>query len=81
MKREPLINRAVITAALALAVALGLVTTELADALVVVLAAAAPLVVAAWTREKVTPLIDPRDLDGVPLVRGVLGGAGPLGDG
>lgn len=66
--REPLLSRAAITAVVGLAVALGLVTTDVGDALIPVLVALAPVVAAVWTRKHVTPLADPQTNNGIPLV-------------
>ena len=79
MDRQPLATVA-IPAGLVLAL-LGLagisLTTEQADALVYILTAAAPVIsaVATWLigRGKVTPVADPRDADGTPLVRAPAG--------
>lgn len=70
--REPLLNRAVITAVVGLAVSLGLITTDVGDQVVVVLAALLPIVVGAWGRQVVTPLSDPKTSGGVPLVPAVV---------
>lgn len=70
--REPLLNRAVVTALVGLAVALGLITTDIGDQLVVVLVAVLPLVTGVWARRVVTPLSDPRNAGGVPLVPAVV---------
>jgi hypothetical protein len=74
MKREPLITTALITslvgAVLTLLVAFGVPLTEAQqDAINGLVIVAAPLVVALVGRRYVTPLSDPRDVDGEPLTR------------
>lgn len=66
--REPLLSRALVTAVVGLAVALGLITTDVGDNLVPVLVTVAPLVTAFWTRPLVTPVADPRNAKGTKLV-------------
>jgi hypothetical protein len=73
MKREPLATTGTVTAAvtavIALVVAFGVdLTTDQQTAILGVAAVIAPLVVALWTRRKVTPLADPRADSGTPLV-------------
>ncbi len=78
--REPLISRALITAVVGLAVALGLVTTDVGDNLVPVLVTLAPIITALWSRSSVTPIADPRDNDGTQLVPSVVGVVEDLAD-
>lgn len=73
--RQPVVTRAFVVAAISLIVAaLGqagvVVPKDVADQLTEVLAVLAPLAVAYWARRHVTPVADPRDVDGAPLVRG-----------
>ena len=74
MDREPLITAGAITGAvtavIALVVAFGVDVTEDQQAAILgVVAVIAPAVVALWSRRKVTPLADPKDTDGTPLMR------------
>lgn len=70
--REPLVIRgALVGAAVALLhvlIALGLVPTGLETSLVVAIDATGTAVLVVWTRGKVTPVADPRSVDGEPLV-------------
>lgn len=73
MERQPVVNRAFIVAAVALVVAaLGkagvVVPEDVAGNLIEVAAVLAPLAVAYWARRHVTPVKDPRNADGAPLV-------------
>ncbi len=77
LAREPLANRAGIVALVGLIVgALGLlgvhvtdaVSAHLVDLLDAVLLVVSPLVVAWWARKHVTPVTDPQDAAGRPLV-------------
>lgn len=78
--REPLLSRALITAVVGLAVALGLITTDVGDNLVPVLVTLAPIITALWARPVVTPVDDPRDNHGTPLVPSVVDAVRDLGD-
>lgn len=74
MERQPVVNRAFIVATVGLLVAaLGkagvVVPEDVAANLVEVAAVLAPIAVAYWARRHVTPVKDPRDADGEPLVR------------
>lgn len=71
-EREPLLSRALITAVVGLAVALGLITTDVGDNLVPVLVTLAPIITALWSRPVVTPVADPRDNNGTKLVPSVI---------
>lgn len=75
-RREPLLNRAAITAGVALVVSfLALVgvgvsdetRSDLVEVLVVLLPLVSTLVTAWWARRKVTPVADPRDDEGNTL--------------
>jgi hypothetical protein len=71
--REPLITAATITGAvtavLALLVEYGIdITDGQQQAILAVVAVAAPLIVALAARRKVTPVADPRADDGTPLI-------------
>jgi hypothetical protein len=73
MNREPLAIRAAVVAALAalvnLAVAFGWdLTVDQVAALNTAVGLVASAVIVVWSRGAVTPLSDPRDDDGVPLV-------------
>lgn len=78
--REPLLSRALITAVVGLAVALGLITTDIGDNLVPVLVTLAPIITAVWSRSSVTPVADPKTEDGTALVPAVVDVVGDLGD-
>ncbi|RLK22650.1 hypothetical protein DER29_0488 [Micromonospora sp. M71_S20] len=73
MNRQPLMNRALIVAALALAY-VGLsrfgveVPPDVKDAVEDFALIAVPLAVAYWGRRHVTPSADPQDANGTPLV-------------
>ena len=72
MNREPVLTAATISSAvvalLALLVAFGIdLTKEQQAAILGVVAVAAPLIVAAVSRRKVTPLSDPKDEQGREL--------------
>lgn len=72
MKREPLLTAAgitaVVSALLGALVAFGLdLTDEQTSAVLAVVAVLAPLAVGLAARGKVTPSVDPRTDDGVPL--------------
>lgn len=74
MKREPLVTTALITSAIAallsLLTAFGVPLTEVQqDAINQMVLIVAPLVVAFVARYFVTPVADPRDHEGVSLVR------------
>lgn len=73
MSRQPIVTRAAIVAAVALTVAiLGrfgvVVPPDTATHIVELLAVAAPFALAYWARRHTTPLTDPRDANGRPLV-------------
>ena len=73
MNREPVLTPAAISsgvaAVVALLVAFGLeLSADQTAAIMGVVAVVAPLVVAAVGRSRVTPINDPRDDDGTPLV-------------
>lgn len=74
MNREPLVNAAlvvaIVAAGLQVLVAFGLGLTDVqVQSIMGFVTVIAPLAVAALARSKVTPLSDPRDSDGVGLVR------------
>ena len=66
---------AAISACVALLIAFGVVSMTgeqqevLMAAIVAVLGVLGPIVGGIWARQKVTPLVSPKDEDGVPLVR------------
>ena len=73
MNREPLVSAASITALVSAVVAVlaafGLdLSQDQTAALVGLVAVVAPLIVALVVRPKVTPVADPRTVDGVPLI-------------
>lgn len=80
MKREPVVTASalvgVIMSGLAMLVALGVIRLDpdQMSAIETFLVAAIPLTIVVvgglWARSQVTPLVDPRDKDGQPLVRG-----------
>ncbi|MGL5911827.1 MAG: hypothetical protein ACRCZP_17625 [Phycicoccus sp.] len=68
---EPVTIAGAVQAALAIATIAGWVTID-SDTLMVLASAVTILITAAvqgWARWRVTPLVSPRDTDGVPLVR------------
>ena len=72
MTHEPLAIRgaivAVATAVLSLIILLGVdIDTETQAAIIAAIGAVSGLVVAVWSRGKVTPVADPRDSEGYPL--------------
>lgn len=72
MNRNPLVNRAVVVAVVALGVVLlrhagVVVPADVHEAVIEAVAVAAPIVAALWARRKVTPTADPRAEDGTPL--------------
>ncbi len=74
IKEEPVLFQAVIQAFLALVIGFGLIQmTEQQTGLILAFAAAA---LAFLTRRAVTPLADPRDKDGAPLVPAPVGNTG-----
>lgn len=78
--REPLLSRALVTAVVGLAVALGLITTDVGDNLVPVLVTVAPLITAFWARPLVTPVADPRNDRGTKLVPSLIDVVENVGD-
>ena len=73
-EQEPVITAnsivAFISAAIVLAITFGLsISEEQKAAILGVVVIVAPLVAAWWARRKVTPLAEPKDEDGSPLVR------------
>lgn len=61
---------AAVSAVIALAVAFGLpLTADQKVAIIGAVSVVAPLLAAAIANPKVTPLADPKDVDGLPLVR------------
>lgn len=73
MKREPLLKKGLWTAlagaVFALALVLGSpIPLEVQTAILGLIGAVLPIIAAVWARQDVTPVEDPRDADGEPLV-------------
>lgn len=75
MNEEPVLSAAAIAGAvgavLAALVSLGVIdlTAEQQAAILAAIVAVTPIVAALWARAQVTPLANPRDVDGEPLSR------------
>lgn len=73
MRPQPVLNRAAVVAVVGLVVAIlrqagVIVSPEVADLAVEAVAILGPLAVAWWSQRHVTPVDDPRDAAGRPLV-------------
>lgn len=75
MKREPLLKKgtwtALTSAVIVVLVAVGVpISSELKVAFITLVSTVAPIIVALWARPDVTPVADPRDTEGNPLLGG-----------